>query len=575
MCERKRYDFERLQNYCSENNVVLLEDYTNDFITKKFSIKGKCVYENCNNEFEKRFENLIKAGGYCKNCIKIVTKERVKETLLDRYGGENNTNKLELDKLKKDKIHKTNLNKLLVYCQENNIELINDNSNCYLTTKSYIKTKCNYINCLSIVEKRICEIMKTGAYCNICKNIIKLEKTKKTCLEKYGVENSSQSKEVQDKYKKTCLEKYGVEHAFQCELVKNKIKSVCLEKYGVENAIQNKEIKEKAKKTCLEKYGVEYCSQSKEVQNKFKKTCLEKYGFENPSQSENIKNKKIETSLKNWGVEYPSQNEVIKNKTKETNFLNLGVNYPTQCEDVKNKVKQTNLKKFGVEYTFQSESVKAKIKKTNLQNLGVEYPSQNQEVKNKIKETNLQNLGVEYPSQNKDIKNKTKLTCLEKYGCEYGLQSKDIKNKTKQTSLEKYGHEHHFQNSDIMEKNIKSSFTKKEYIFPSGKIDKIQGYENFALDELIINEKIDESDIITGCKNVPEIWYNDKNGKKHRHYVDIFIPSQNKCIEVKSNWTYTKQIDIVLLKQKAAKAMGYKYEIWIYNNKKEKINCYE
>ena len=41
MCERKRYDFERLQNYCSENNVVLLEDYTNDFITKKFSIKGK------------------------------------------------------------------------------------------------------------------------------------------------------------------------------------------------------------------------------------------------------------------------------------------------------------------------------------------------------------------------------------------------------------------------------------------------------------------------------------------------------------------------------------------------------
>jgi hypothetical protein len=155
------------------------------------------------------------------------------------------------------------------------------------------------------------------------------------------------------------------------------------------------------------------------------------------------------------------------------------------------------------------------------------------------------------------------------------LQSKDIKNKTKQTSLEKYGHEHHFQNSDIMEKNIKSSFTKKEYIFPSGKIDKIQGYENFALDELIINEKIDESDIITGCKNVPEIWYNDKNNKKRRHYVDIFIPSQNKCIEVKSNWTYTKQIDIVLLKQKAAKDLGYKYEIWVYNNKKEKINCYE
>jgi hypothetical protein len=25
---------------------------------------------------------------------------------------------------------------------------------------------------------------------------------------------------------------------------------------------------------------------------------------------------------------------------------------------------------------------------------------------------------------------------------------------------------------------------------------------------------IDETEIITGCKNVPEIWYNDINGKK-------------------------------------------------------------
>jgi hypothetical protein len=95
------------------------------------------------------------------------------------------------------------------------------------------------------------------------------------------------------------------------------------------------------------------------------------------------------------------------------------------------------------------------------------------------------------------------------------------------------------------------------------------------LDELIVNEKIDESDIITGCKNVPTIWYNDKTGKKHRHYVDIFIPSQNRCIEVKSTWTAEKKKDIIFLKQKAAKELGYKYSIWVYNNKKEKIYCYD
>ena len=164
------------------------------------------------------------------------------------------------------------------------------------------------------------------------------------------------------------------------------------------------------------------------------------------------------------------------------------------------------------------------MKTTNLIKYNHFYPSQNEAIKNKIKETNLKNWGTENSSQNEEIKNKKKENCLKKYGVE-----------------------HHTQNEDIMDKTCKNAYKLKKYIFPSNKIIDIQGYENFALDELIINEKIDESDIITGCKNVPVIWYNDETGKKHRHYVDIFIPSQNRCIEVKSTWTYTKQIDIVLL----------------------------
>lgn len=71
---------------------------------------------------------------------------------------------------------------------------------------------------------------------------------------------------------------------------------------------------------------------------------------------------------------------------------------------------------------------------------------------------------------------------------------------------------------------------------------------------------------------MPEIWYNDLNGKKHRHYVDIFIPTENLCIEVKSTWTFKKQYDIIFLKQKASKDLGYNYEIWIYD---EFGNCVE
>ena len=126
-----------------------------------------------------------------------------------------------------------------------------------------------------------------------------------------------------------------------------------------------------------------------------------------------------------------------------------------------------------------------------------------------------------------------------------------------------------------MDKIIKSSYSKKEYIFPSGKVEKIQGYEHFALDELIINNNIDESDIVIGSQNVPEIWYIDDNNVKRRYYVDIYIPKQNMCIEVKSIYTFKKNKMINVLKMNATTKLGYNYEFWVYNKKGEKINCYE
>jgi hypothetical protein len=85
-------------------------------------------------------------------------------------------------------------------------------------------------------------------------------------------------------------------------------------------------------------------------------------------------------------------------------------------------------------------------------------------------------------------------------------------------------------------------------------------------------ENINENDIITGCKNVPIVWYNDAADKKHRHYVDIFIPIQNKCIEVKSEWTIKTYKNNIFEKQQSAKEMGYSYEIWVYDNKGNKID---
>ena len=88
---------------------------------------------------------------------------------------------------------------------------------------------------------------------------------------------------------------------------------------------------------------------------------------------------------------------------------------------------------------------------------------------------------------------------------------------------------------------------------------------------LIEHENIQENDTVVGCKNVPIIWFEDETCKRHRHYVDIFIPSQNKCIEVKSNWTAKINLDIIFIKQKAGKELGFQYEIWVYDRKHQLV----
>ena len=285
--------------------------------------------------------------------------------------------------------------------------------------------------------------------------------------------------------------------------------------------------------------------------------------------------KRKNTCLQKYGEENPINSEIIQSKMKATNLLKYGTEYSFQSQEIKDKIKKTCIQRFGVENASQNKDIREKYKKTCLEKYGVEHISQTENYKEKYNSTILKKYGVENISQNEEIKNKKKKTCLNNYGVEHPSQSEVIKQKKIDTSLKNYGVEYPNQNSEVLHKIIKSCYRTKEYIFPSGKVVQIQGFEHFALDELIINDKIDESDIIIGSKNVPEIWYVGNDEKNHIHFVDIFIPSQNLCIEVKSDWTAKKNEHNIYLKQNAAKLLGYRYEIWIYNNKGEKIFCYE
>ena len=229
-------------------------------------------------------------------------------------------------------------------------------------------------------------------YCsNQCRySLNRLNKYKKTCLEKYGVEYAQQSNEVKDKAKQTCLEKYGVEHYTNRE----KSKQTCLEKYGVESnlnipeikekckesRIKNKDkIKEKSKQTCLEKYGVEYSLQSKQVREKSKQTCLEKYGVEYSAQADVVKDKIKQTCLEKYGVTNGGCSEQALEKIKQTCLKRYGLTNGGGSKESLEKIKQTCLERYGVDCSFKIDSVQEKIKQTCLKKYGVYSYSKTEE----------------------------------------------------------------------------------------------------------------------------------------------------------------------------------------------------
>jgi len=105
----------------------------------------------------------------------------------------------------------------------------------------------------------------------------------------------------------------------------------------------------------------------------------------------------------------------------------------------------------------------------------------------------------------------------------------------------------------------------KDFVFPSGRIIRVQGYENIALNELL--GKYLEEDIFVGVKEIRneigEIWYS-KEGKSHKYFPDIFIKSINTIFEVKSNFTFSQKREINFLKRDACLKKGINFEFLIY-----------
>jgi hypothetical protein len=225
--------------------------------------------------------------------------------------------------------------------------------------------------------------------CKVCAKKQGFEKLKKTIVERYGVENYSQTKE----YRKQCSESWKNKTQEELLEIDMKRQNTNLLLYGVTHSAQRPEVRAKTVATNLERYGVEVPAQNADILQQMKDTCLERHGTENISQTQKwkdqvsftwdnkteediakITNQSKQTMLERYGVEHPMQSESMKEKHVKTCEERYGVSNVSQCKEIRDTVKATNLERYGNEEFLASDYSIQKRTQTLLDTYGVDHP---------------------------------------------------------------------------------------------------------------------------------------------------------------------------------------------------------
>jgi hypothetical protein len=323
------------------------------------------------------------------------------------------------------------------------------------------------------------------------------------------------------------------------------------------------------------------CCESSKMFTKKPKFSIDRYGIK-PTNSVNYYgtcmsdfcNKKYNLEktrskmMENHGTINPMEVPGALNKIKKNNREKYGVDFYTETEEFKEKVKATFLKKYGVHPTKLKET-QDKKRKINKEKYGFEHALDNSEVKEKSRITNNLKYGGNSSMCSDEIRNKSKETNRKNHGVDWYVQSGDFKKKFKQTMIANYGVEQVMHYTPSFEKSLNTSYKKKIFVFPSGRIEKIQGYEGFGLNE-ILDTGYPEDVIVVSNKEIESytgtIWYYDKyEDKKKKYYPDIYLKSENKIIEVKCDYTYNSGYSRNILKKQACLDLGLSFGFWIYD----------
>ena len=508
---KTRYNYNRLKQYCDENNIVLTKDYSKEKINRETIIEAICL--NCSGDVIKSYRRFLISGCFCETCTEQNARLIKRETRL------NNGSAIDYLELIKEKINIYNCTDVSI-----NGKPISEYRSTDINGKLNINFTCN---CGEKQNKSILsfvELMSNtdadGGKCRTCIRKETILKRKETRL-KTGLDRDFLKliKEIIDIYNCTDVSIDGkpiseyqstdingkLEINFTCNCGEKRSKSVmafvelvngdadggkCEKCMLKESALKRRETR---LKTGLD---TDILKLIKEIIDKYKCTDV------------SIDGKPIS--------EYQSK-EIHRH---------LYIDFTCSCGE---KERSKSLVAFA-ELISISDADGGKCR-TCVQ----------KEKVLKQKKTFLNNYGVEWCCQSQIVKDKVSATNMERYGCKYAMQ-----------------------NAELFDKQQKSALKRKEYTFPSGRIDSVQGYEPQALD--IIIQSYEEDDIVTSNHEIELLCGEMKytlEGKEHKYYTDIYIKSSHTFIEVKCIWTFESEKEKNLKKREACINAGINFEFWI------------
>lgn len=195
-------------------------------------------------------------------------------------------------------------------------------------------------------------------YCSICgkptyfKGIAWYKKTGKLYADFCSCKCSMNSNETKEAYKKSCIDKYGVDNPMKNKNVVDKGKETCRNKYGVVRASLLKEYQDKVKETNMKRYGVEVPLQNKEINKKWHETCYLNFGTYSPLANKEIYDKAEETTYKKYGVycifnTKENREKLLSEKTKQKRYETLRRNHTFNTSKIEETIYEKLIDIYG------------------------------------------------------------------------------------------------------------------------------------------------------------------------------------------------------------------------------------